>query len=96
MNEAGGVSKSMGLGWAIADTMVDEPYYYLSYWSEVPVENFNSLPDPDTGEWIRTGWNGGILRNSEILKALTAVEQQTMAESFFNSGIKILHEHINL
>ncbi|HEC41303.1 MAG TPA: hypothetical protein ENI20_00555 [Bacteroides sp.] len=96
MNEAGGVSRSMGLGWAIPDTMVDEPYYYLSYWSEVPVENFNSLPDPDTGKWMRTGWNGGILRISEILKATTAEEQLAMVESFFNSGIKILFEHISL
>ncbi|MCD6596046.1 MAG: hypothetical protein J7L04_00055, partial [Bacteroidales bacterium] len=35
-NEKGELSKSIGLGWAIPDGMVDEPYYYLSFWSEKP------------------------------------------------------------
>lgn len=95
INADGGTSKSIGLGWAIPDSMVNEPYYYLSYWSETPVENFNELPDPETGEWIRTGWNGGVARNADIVKISSARGQQEFVELFFNSGIKILSEHYN-
>lgn len=94
-NDAGAVSRSVGLGLAIPDNMVDEPYYYLSYWSESPVEDFGKLPDPDAGEWIRTGWNGGIVRNSDILKISGAEGQQEFVESFFNSGIEILRQQYN-
>ncbi len=94
-NEAGGVSRSIGLGFGIPDSMVDEPYYYLSYWSEAPVEDFSKLPEPDAGEWIRTGWNGGIVRNSDILKISSAEGQQEFVESFFNSGIEILRQQFN-
>jgi len=94
INKAGGVSKSLGLGWAIPDAMINEPYYYLSYWSEVPVNNLSILPDPEAGEWIRTGWNGAVLRNADIVKITSPEGQQELVESFFNSGIEILFEHI--
>ncbi len=95
-NANGGVSKSIGLGWAIPDDMIDEPYYYLSFWSESPVGDFSELPAPEAGEWIRTGWNGGVARHSDILKISSAGRQQEFVELFFNSGIKILSEHFNL
>jgi len=94
-NEAGGVSRSVGLGFGIPDSMVNEPYYYLSYWSEVPIEDFRKLPDPDAGEWIQTGWNGGVVRLSDILKISTAEDQKEYVESFFNSGIEILRQQFN-
>jgi hypothetical protein len=96
MNKAGGgVSISIGMGWAIPDTMVDEPYYYLSYWTENPVEDFFKLPYLEAGEWIKTGWTGGIVRNSDIVKISTAEAQQEYVELFFDSGIEILREHFN-
>ncbi len=95
-NASGAVSKSIGLGWAIPDDMVNEPYYYLSFWSESPVEGFNELPVPKSGEWIKTGWNGGVARNSDILAQSDAPRQHEFVESFFDSGIKILSKHFNL
>ena len=95
-NEDGAVSKSIGLGWAIPDDMINEPYYYLSYWSESPVEDFNEFPAPEAGEWVKSGWNGGIVRNSDILKITSSGGQQEFVEQFFNSGIKILSEFYNL
>jgi hypothetical protein len=95
-NAKGGISKSIGLGWAIPDEMVKEPYYYLSFWSEDPVEDFNSLPNPDAGEWIKSGWHGGVFRNSDILKISSASGQKTFVESFFNSGITLLSKYYNL
>ncbi len=95
-NADGAVSKSIGLGWAIPDGMINEPYFYLSFWSESPLEDFNNLPDPETGEWIKTGWKGGVARHSDILKCSTSGLQLEFVESFFRSGIKILTRNFNL
>lgn len=89
-NEKGELSKSIGLGWTISDGMVDEPYYYLSFWSEKPTEGLKKLSPITAGEWMMPGWNGAVLKNSEILKASSATRQHQLVKSFFNSGIKIL------
>jgi hypothetical protein len=68
----------------------------LSYWSEEPVENFSSLPDPEAGKWIRTGWTGGYLKHCEILEEDTAGKQEKLVKGFYSSGIQILFDHINL
>lgn len=92
-NDKGEVSQSIGIGWAIPDSMVNEPYYYLSFWSEQPVKSFKALSPLEVGEWITTGWNGGVLRLSETLQYSSASEQQKLVKTFFNSGIKILTNH---
>jgi len=78
------------------DDMVNEPYYYLSFWSEDSIENFNALPNLEAGEWIKTGWHGGVARNSDILKISSASGQEAFVETFFQSGINLLREHYNL
>ncbi len=92
-NDKGELSQSIGIGWSIPDSMVNEPYYYLSFWSEQPVESFEALSPLEAGKWITTGWNGGVLKLSEILKYTSAGEQQSLVQTFFNSGIKILTNH---
>jgi len=37
-NSRGEVIRSIGMGWAIPDSMVQEPYFYLSIWSANPLE----------------------------------------------------------
>ncbi len=95
-NADGGISKSIGLGWAIPDSMENEPYYYLSYWSETPVEDFNDLPDPGAGKWIRSGWIGGVVKNNDIVNIPSAEGQLAYMKLFFESGINILTDHYNL
>lgn len=91
-NEKGSVSKSIGLGWAIPDEMVAEPYFYLSYWSEKPAPDFNQLPPIEEGQWISSGWQGAVLRLSDILKENDARVQYEKTRLFFNSGISILQD----
>lgn len=92
-NDDGKLSRSLGLGWAIPDSMVNEPYYYLSLWSEQAVDNFKELPALKSGEWITTGWTGGVLRLSEILQSPSAEVQYEKTKLFFQSGIEILTKH---
>ena len=93
-NEKGEVSNSIGLGWAIPDEMISEPYYYISYWSENPDMDFSTLQSPGEGQWIASGWNGGILKHSEILMSSNPEKQHEMVRFFFTSGIKILSNNI--
>ncbi len=88
----GNVTKSYGLGWAIPDSMVNEPYFYLSFWSQNNPIDFSKLPHPDAGEWIRKGWNGGVLKLSEILKEKSSLRQQEFVKAFFNSELEILNK----
>ncbi len=93
-NEQGTVSKSIGLGWAIPDNMVNEPYYYLSFWSsetnEIP-KNLNPLPD---GTWMMPKWNGAVLLHSDILQYSSAEKQSKLVKSFFEAGIFILLQYL--
>ena len=41
------LTQSIGIGWAMADGMVNEPYYYLSFWSEKPDDGLKALPKAD-------------------------------------------------
>ena len=42
--------------------------------------------------WILTGWQGGILKHSDILKFNSAEEQYERVRKFYNSGINLLSE----
>jgi hypothetical protein len=88
-NTKGRISKSLGLGWAIPDSMLDEPYYYLSYWSEDANENIKDLPLLDAGKWMMPEWNGAVLRHSEIMQNHSAQGQFELVNSFFRSGVNI-------
>ncbi len=87
-NESGSVSQTIGLGLAISDGMVDEPYYYLSFWSE----NVKSAPAGfktlKSGKWMMPDWNGAILPLSEFLKKDSANEQLALALAFFRQAME--------
>lgn len=94
-NGKGDATKTIGLGWAILDSMVAEPYFYLSFWSESKLEitdEFKTLP---AGEWMMPTWNGAVLKTSEISTKHTANEQYGLVKSFFESGLEILIEKLN-
>lgn len=89
-NDKKEVVKSLGIGWAIPDGMVDEPYYYLSFWG---AEDNNAFPDLHTlseGDWMMPAWNGAVLKNSEISKKNTAESQFKLVYGFFTEAIHML------
>jgi len=89
-NEEDKVTRSIGLGWAIPDDMVNEPSYFLNLWSEQPVSGFKDLSALPAGEWITSGWKGGVLKHSVLLTRSKPGEQYDLVSSFFNSGIDVL------
>lgn len=89
-NKKGEASKTIGIGLAIPDSMVEEPYYYLSFWSEKPIEGIENITALDAGKWMMPNWNGAVLRHSEILDAGSAEGQYELVSNFFTSGIDAL------
>lgn len=83
-------SKTIGLGWAIPDGMISEPYFYLSFWTENPLDSMNELVNLPAGKWMLPDWNGAVLRVSELIQKQTAEEQYQLAKDFFETGIKSL------
>ncbi len=89
-NEKGEVSQTIGAGWAINDSMINEPYFYLSFWSQKPLENPGDIPPLKSGRWMMPDWNGAVLKLSEITREETAEKQYQLAESFYKQGIELL------
>jgi len=92
-NKKGELTKSIGIGFAIPDSMVNEPYFYLSFWS---TRSYKGLEHPQPlliGNWMMPKWNGGVLKLSDIMKAKSAVVQRQIAHDFFASGLKVIQKH---
>ena len=84
------VTQSIGLGWAIPDSISNEPYYYLNIWPTENPGDFEQLPALAVGEWFSSEWQGGVLKLSDILGNTSANAQFEHVQLFFNSGIDIL------
>jgi len=93
-NDTGELSQSIGVGFAIPDSMVNEPYYYLSFWSEQTLKDLDVLKPLDAGEWMTPDWNGAVLKLSDILMQDTAEKQFELVKSFYDQGIEIVRNHL--
>ncbi|MCA1758523.1 MAG: hypothetical protein LC658_02045 [Bacteroidales bacterium] len=93
-NEKGAASKTIGLGWAIPDSMIPEPYFYLSFWSENPLNIQNGPVKLPAGKWMLPDWSGAVLGVSEIIEKETAEEQYSLVKEFFETGIESLLERM--
>jgi len=91
----GNYKSSLGLGWAIPDNLVDEPYFYLSFWSAEIQLLPSHLPELDSGQWKTPGWNGAILSLSEILEFPSPEKQEQAVVAFFRSGMKSIKQSFN-
>ena len=89
-NSTGELTRSIGMGWAIPDSMVVEPYFYLSIWSANPLEFPERMPELKGGTWMMPDWKGAILPISDILRAPSPEEQEAYTMAFFESGLDIL------
>ncbi len=93
-NDQGEAIQTIGIGWAIPDSMVSEPYFYLSFWSQEPKRKSGNIPALVAGKWMMPDWDGGVLRHSEILNAGSGTEQYKLVKSFYRSGIHILMDQL--
>lgn len=68
-----GTGKSIGLGMAIPDSMIDGHYFYISGYHGHDGLDVSTFKDLTQGEWKNDGFKGGVLRASNITE-ITAVQ----------------------
>jgi len=87
-NEKGELIQTIGLGMAIPDSMIEEPYYYLSFWDADPKNKPGNFAALTHGKWMMPEWNGAVLSLSDILQKTSADEQHKLVFNFFNEAVK--------
>ncbi|WP_136466418.1 hypothetical protein [Flagellimonas onchidii] len=68
-----GSGKSIGMGLAIPDAMVNEHYFYISGYHGHDGIDTSSFENLTQGEWKNDGFKGGVLRASNISES-TAIQ----------------------
>ena len=88
-NAAGKLTGYIGVGYNIADSMITEPYYYVSGW--VAEETGKTWPEKLTssagGKWMMPTWNGAILTLSEVQAAGGPADQGNLTLKFLGGNI---------
>ena len=84
-DEEGKLIRSLGLGWAIPDKLLPEPYYYIQYWTES--DEAAAITAMATGEPVNGAWQGYALRHSEIVALEEPAQQEELVLRFFDEGI---------
>lgn len=86
----GNTNRSVGTGWAVADAMVEEPYFYIYGWHKEQAFNWKEVPllEDIGGKWMvpEEGWQGAVLPNSALQK-LEKQEKSERVRQFFQRTI---------
>jgi hypothetical protein len=82
--------KTVGIGFAPADNLCDEPYFYVNHWTKKSDISYDNLPSlPDGGVWkTDTDWKGAILKASAIAKLKEGTAQYELTDQFLKGGIE--------
>lgn len=86
-SEEGTETRGMGAGLAIADSMIDEPYFYLYGHRNDKNIDYKHAPDLSWGKWLLTDqWQGAVLPVSALQegeKALPIIERYLREAGLF-------------
>ena len=91
-DDKGNMIKSIGLGLAIADELVDEPYFYVNHWTMEEIKDYPKLETPGDGKWIIDGWKGSVLPYSTVSSYESAEEQEKAVRKFFEDSVRITRD----
>ena len=83
-------SAAIGLGLAIADELVDAPYYYVRPWQQAGPVALADPPALPAGRWDQRDFRGAILP-LDTLPATTAAEQQHTVLSVLQAATAYCH-----
>ncbi len=87
-DEKGDLRGTVGIGLAIKDNMIQEPYFYVNHWSEGKVQYPKELPALKNGRWAESDWKGAYLKLSEIVSGRNELNTE-MAADFFSEAIDL-------
>lgn len=77
-DENGDAIQSFSVGYAMDDTLVDEPYLYVTQWKREGNIDYSTAPTLEQGAWQPGGLSGAALRMSDIAKS--ADQEATIRE----------------
>ncbi|ADB38546.1 hypothetical protein [Spirosoma linguale] len=87
-DESGNEQAAIWAGYAIADAVCPEPYFYISGYSRRQPIDFNTAPPLPAGEWIvRPDWQGACL-------PVSSVTQSEEITRFFQDSYRWLAERV--
>ena len=92
----GKISKTIGMGWAIPDEYVNEPYFYLSLHCEGDIDEKATPEDLPEGSWMMPQWIGAVLKHADVVAETDAEQQKQKVKSFLETGVKRLVEHFKI
>ncbi len=93
--KSGEVTKSISLGLAIHDGMINEPYFYISAWSKNKKLDLNKMESLGAGYWLNDAFKGAVLPIFDVLEIPEFEQQQNAIDSFFSESIEQLIGLIN-
>ena len=80
-------TKTIGIGWAMPDDEIDEPYFYTNHWIKKEERNYDNLPSLNScGKWHTSSWVGITIKYSDILNA---TNQYETIKEYFTESIRI-------
>jgi len=82
--KSGEVSKSISLGLAIHDGMIDEPYFYISAWQKGKELDLSKMKDLSTGYWLNEGFKGAVLPVMDLVDELNF---ENRIDAYFTEAI---------
>ncbi len=94
MNEKGENQQTIGVGMAIADNLVAEPYYYVSYWDRDETKTMETLPLLEEGQWKMNGFHGAVLPISVVNNATTEARQAQILRNFILESRQACLNHL--
>ncbi len=68
LDEKNEATRSFSVGYAVADSLIDEPYFYVTQWKKEEKVDYSNIPDLEYGKWLPEKLNGAALSLSEILE----------------------------
>ncbi|MEP2447879.1 MAG: hypothetical protein ABJI69_11655 [Balneola sp.] len=67
-DDKGEAIQSFSVGYAVADSVINEPYFYGTQWKKDEEIDYSNVPELEYGEWLPEKLKGAGLALSEILK----------------------------
>jgi hypothetical protein len=64
----GNAIQSFSVGYAVADSVIEEPYFYVTQWKKEEEVDYSKAPDLECGKWLPEKLKGAGLAISDILK----------------------------
>ena len=67
-DDKGEAIKSFSVGYAVADSVIDEPYFYVTQWKKDEKVDYSNVPELEYGEWLPEKLKGAGLALSDMLE----------------------------